>query len=159
MFEKRRKEIAARRAAIRALLEGKDPVDMDALERELDDLDKEERDLDRREAATRRLNSGAGLEGRDGQQGDRGSGDEGGGSPTPGPVNPIAGSGENRSGLPVGVESRAAYLADLSAMTLPRSGGPLRKPSPRRASPIRPIPTPRTKMVSTMFLSAKPSRA
>ena len=48
MFEKRRKEIAARRAEIRALLAGEGAVDMDALERELDDLDKEERGLDRR---------------------------------------------------------------------------------------------------------------
>ena len=121
MFEKRRKEIAARRAQIRALLAGEDHVDMDALERELDALDAEERDLDRREAATRRLNSGADLEGRSGQQGghgDRGSGDEGGGSPTPGPVNPIAGGGEARGGLPVGVESRAAYLADLQGIPL-----------------------------------------
>lgn len=121
MFEKRRKEIAARRAQIRALLAGEDPVDMDALERELDDLDKEERDLDRREAATRRLNSGAGLEGRNGQQGghgDRSSGDDGGsgGGATPGPVNPIAGGGESRGGLPVGVEHRAAYLADLQGI-------------------------------------------
>lgn len=119
MFEKRRKEIAARRAEIRALLAGEGAVDMDALERELDALDAEERDLDRREAATRRLNGGAGLEGRNGQQGghgDRGSGDEGGGDPTPGPVNPIAGGGENRSGLPVGLESRAAYLADLQGI-------------------------------------------
>ena len=121
MFEKRRKEIAARRAEIRALLAGEGAVDMDALERELDALDAEERDLDRREAATRRLNSGADLEGRSGQQGshgDRGSGDEGGGSPTPGPVNPIAGGGEARGGLPVGVESRAAYLADLQGIPL-----------------------------------------
>lgn len=58
MFEKRRKEIAKRRAEIRAMLAGTDEVDMDALERELDDLDKEERELDRREAATRRLNGG-----------------------------------------------------------------------------------------------------
>ena len=119
MFEKRRKEIAARRAEIRALLAGEGAVDMDALEKELDALDAEERDLDRREAATRRLNGGAGLEGRNGQQGghgDRGSGDEGGGDPTPGPVNPIAGGGENRSGLPVGLESRAAYLADLQGI-------------------------------------------
>ena len=121
MFEKRRKEITARRAEIRALLAGEGAVDMDALERELDALDAEERDLDRREAATRRLNSGADLEGRSGQQGghgDRGYGDEGGGSPTPGPVNPIAGGGEARGGLPVGVESRAAYLADLQGIPL-----------------------------------------
>lgn len=121
MFEKRRKEIAGRRAQIRALLAGEDPVDMDALEQELDDLDKEERDLDRREAATRRLNSGADPEGRNGQQGgqvDRSSSDEGGGDSTPGPVNPIAGGGEARGGLPVGVESRAAYLAGLQGIPL-----------------------------------------
>ena len=41
-----------------------------------------------------------------------------GGSPTPGPVNPIAGGGEARGGLPVGVESRAAYLADLQGIPL-----------------------------------------
>ena len=119
MFEKRRKEIAARRAEIRALLAGEGAVDMDALEKELDALDTEERELDRREAATRRLNSGAGQEGRNSQQGghgDRGSGDEGGGDPIPGPVNPIAGGGENRSGLPAGVESRAAYLAGLQGI-------------------------------------------
>lgn len=67
MFEKRRKEIAKRRAEIRAMLAGTDEVDMDALERELDDLDKEERELDRREAATRRLNGGI-----DPHQGERG---------------------------------------------------------------------------------------
>lgn len=121
MFEKRRKEIAARRAEIRALLAGEGSVDMDALEKELDALEAEERELDRREAATRRLNAGAGLEGRSGQtggHGDRGSGDDGGsgGDPTPGPVNPIAGGGENRSGLPAGMERRAAYLADLQGI-------------------------------------------
>lgn len=56
-------------------------------------------------------------------------------------------------------ELHAIKDRNLSAMTLPQSGGPLRKPSPRRASPIRPIPTPRIKTVSTMFLSVKPSRA
>ena len=68
MFEKRRKEITARRAEIRALLAGEGAVDMDA-------LDAEERDLD-------------------------------------------PGGGENRSGLPVGLESRAAYLADLQGISL-----------------------------------------
>ena len=43
MFEKRRKEIAKRRAEIRAMLAGTDEVEMDALNLELDDLDKEER--------------------------------------------------------------------------------------------------------------------
>ena len=90
MFEKRRKEIAKRRAEIRALLAGDGEVDMDALERELDDLDKEERELDRREAATRRLNGGADPNhGERGGHGDRGSAAEGDGGPTPGPVNPI----------------------------------------------------------------------
>ena len=95
MFEKRRKEIAKRRAEIRAMLAGTDEVDMDALERELDDLDKEERELDRREAATRRLNGGIDPhQGERGGHGDRGSGDEG--DPTPGPVNPITGRGGGR---------------------------------------------------------------
>jgi len=118
MFEKRRKEIEKRRAEIRALLAGEGSVDMDALEKELDALEAEERELDRREAATRRLNGGAGGEARGGQlggHGDRGSGDDGHG-PTPGPVNPIAGGGEARGGLPVGAERRAAYLADLQGI-------------------------------------------
>ena len=122
MFEKRRKEIAKRRAEIRALLAGDGEVDMDALERELDDLDKEERELDRREAATRRLNGGADPNhGERGGHGDRGSGDEGDGGPTPGPVNPITGRGGARGevaggGLPYGVDARAARLADLQGI-------------------------------------------
>lgn len=122
MFEKRRKEIAKRRAEIRALLAGDGEVDMDALERELDDLDKEERELDRREAATRRLNGGADPNhGERGGHGDRGSGDEGNGGPTPGPVNPITGRGGARGevaggGLPYGVDARAARLADLQGI-------------------------------------------
>ena len=104
MFEKRRKEIAKRRAEIRAMLAGTDEVDMDALERELDDLDKEERELDRRER---------------GGHGDRGSGDEG--DPTPGPVNPITGRGGAHGeaaggGLPYGVNARAARMADLQGI-------------------------------------------
>ena len=109
MFEKRRKEIEKRRAEIRALLGGEGAVDMDALEEELDALDAEEREIDRREAATRRLDCGAGLEGRSGQQG---------GVPAPGLVDPIAGGGEDRSGLPVGMESRAAYLAGLQGIPI-----------------------------------------
>lgn len=122
MFEKRRKEIAKRRAEIRALLAGDGEVDMDALERELDDLDKEERELDRREAATRRLNGGADPNhGERGGHGDRGSGDEGGDGPTPGPVNPITGRGGARGevaggGLPYGADARAARLADLQGI-------------------------------------------
>ena len=120
MFEKRRKEIAKRRAEIRAMLAGTDEVDMDALERELDDLDKEERELDRREAATRRLNGGIDPhQGERGGHGDRGSGDEG--DPTPGPVNPITGRGGAHGeaaggGLPYGVNSRAARMADLQGI-------------------------------------------
>lgn len=124
MFEKRRKEINTRRAEIRALLAGEDAVDMDALERELDDLDKEERELDRREAATRRLNGGGDPgHGERGGHGDRGSGDDGGdGGPEGGPVNPINGRGGRRGetaggGLPSGVDARAARLADLQGVT------------------------------------------
>lgn len=122
MFEKRRKEIAKRRAEIRAMLAGDGEVDMDALERELDDLDKEERELDRREADIRRLNGGADPNhGERGGHGDRGSGDEGDGGPTPGPVNPITGRGAARGevaggGLPYGVDARAARLADLQGI-------------------------------------------
>ena len=121
MFEKRRKEIAKRRAEIRALLAGGGEADMDAIERELDALDKEERELDRREAATRRLNGGADPNGGErGGHGDRGSGDEGG-DPDPGPVNPITGRGGARGeaaggGLPYGVDARAARLADLQGI-------------------------------------------
>lgn len=120
MFEKRRREIAARRAEIRALLAGSEAVDMDALERELDDLDKEERDLNRREAASRRLNGGADPNGGErGGHGDRGSGEEG--DPAPGPVNPITARGGDRGeyaggGLPRNVDARAARLADLQGV-------------------------------------------
>lgn len=123
MFEKRRREINDRRAEIRALLAGEDAVDMDALERELDDLDKEERELDRREAASRRLNGGAGdgSRGERGGHGDRGSGDDG--DPAPGPVNPITGRGGAHGeaaggGLPSGVDYRAARLADLQGINI-----------------------------------------
>lgn len=118
MFEKRRREITQRRAEIRALLAGEGEVDMDALERELDDLDKEERELDRREAATRRLSGGADPNGGErGGHGDRGSGDD----PTPGPVNPISGRGGERGdpaggGRFSGVDYRAARLADLQGI-------------------------------------------
>lgn len=120
MFEKRRKEIAKRRAEIRALLAGEGEVDMDALERELDDLDKEERELDRREAATRRLNGGTDPNGGErGGHGDRGSGDDN--PPGAGPVNPITGRGGAHGeaaggGLPYGVDARAARLADLQGI-------------------------------------------
>lgn len=123
MFEKRKKEISKRRAEIRALLAGNDPVDMDALERELDDLDKEERDIDRREAATRRLNGGEGPDARSGQQGGHGDRGDGDGDPTPapGPVNPIVGRGGDHGdhsgdGIPSGVDSRAARMAGLQGI-------------------------------------------
>lgn len=125
MFEKRRREIAARRAEIRKLLAGSEPVDMDKLESELDALDNEERELDRREAATRRLNGGTDPSGGErGGHGDRGSGDDDPpGDPEPGPVNPINGRGGVRGesaggGLPAGVDSRAAMLADLQGVTV-----------------------------------------
>lgn len=125
MFKKRKQEISKRRAEIRALLAGSEPVDMDALERELDDLDKEERDIDRREAATRRLNGeGEGPEARNGQQGGHGDrGDPDGGTPAPGPVNPIVGRGGDRGdhsgdGITPGAESRAAHLSALQGIPI-----------------------------------------
>lgn len=122
MFKKRRQEISKRRAEIRALLAGSEPVDMDALEKELDDLDNEERELDRREAATRRLNRGADPEGGAGDEDGDEDDDEGGGDPTPGPVNPITGRGGGGEraggGLPLNVDSRAARLADLQGVTV-----------------------------------------
>lgn len=107
MFEKQRKEIKARRAEIRALLSGKDEVDMDALEAELDALDAEERELDRREAVARRLNGGAGQQ--------DGHGDDG---PAPGPVDPIldGSRSEGRGSIPASLEFRAARLADLQGI-------------------------------------------
>jgi len=105
MFEKRRKEIETRRAEIRALLAGEDAVDMDALEKELDELETEERELDRRQAASRRI-SGTGTVPENVPES------------TPGPVNPIAGStpDEARGAQPAGVERRAAYLAELQGI-------------------------------------------
>lgn len=175
MFEKRRKEIAARRAEIRALLAGEGAVDIDALERELDDLDKEEADLNRRESAASRLNRGA-----DGGHGDRGSGDDG--DPTPGPVNPITGRGgahgeATGGGLPSGVDSRAARLADLQGVrpdeaearaqrfatehrmsittdalrrSLTLSGGNIAQPS--RVSGINPPPTEVSQIVDMVYI-------
>lgn len=113
MFEKRLKEINARRAEIRALLESDAEADIDELTRELDALDREEASLISRRDAVARLN----RSGEIGGHGDRGSGD----GPTPGPVNPIIGrSGAHGEaaggGLPSGVNSRAAYLADLQGI-------------------------------------------
>lgn len=109
MFEKRRKEIEKRRAEIRALLEAATDEELDTLERELDALDSEEATLDRKEAAADRLNRSGGP----------GAAPEG--TPTPGPVNPITGRGGSRGeepggGLPAGVDSRAARLADLQGI-------------------------------------------
>lgn len=107
MFEKRKKEIAARRAEIRALIEKATDEELDALERELDDLDAEEATIARKEAAATRLNRSAGsLESPE--------------APAEGPVNPITGRGavtpENASGLPGNVDSRAARMADLQGI-------------------------------------------
>lgn len=183
MFEKRKQEISKRRAEIRALLAGTDPVDMDALERELDDLDKEERDIDRREAATRRLNGGGeSLEARSGQQGGHGDRGDGEGDTTPGPVNPVTGRGGSRGeyaggGLPSGVDSRAARLADLQGIrtdeaetraqrfatehrmsittdavrrSLTLSGGNIAQPT--RVSGINPPPTEVSQIVDMVYI-------
>lgn len=58
MFEKRRKEIAARKAEIRALLEKGGELDVAALEKELRELNKEDAELERRQALERALNAG-----------------------------------------------------------------------------------------------------
>ena len=115
MFEKRRKEIQARRAEIRNQLETAGAEDLDALERELDALDAEEATLTRREGALDRLN-------RSGQQG--GHGDQGSIEPpgvADGPVNPILGRGGAHGqaaggGLPAHADSRAAWLAGMQGI-------------------------------------------
>ena len=108
MFEKRKKEIAARRAEIRALLEKATDEEMNALERELDDLDAEEAMIARKEAATERLNRSAG------------SADPASAPAHEGPINPITGRGaapaETAGGLPIGADSRAARMADLQGI-------------------------------------------
>lgn len=58
MFEKRIREINARRAEIRALLEKEGEVDLEALTRELDALDAEEATLNQRRETAERLNRG-----------------------------------------------------------------------------------------------------
>lgn len=107
MFEKRKKEIAARRAEIRALIEKATDEELDALERELDALDAEEATIARKEAAATRLNRSAGSP-------------ESPEAPAEGPVNPITGRGavppENAGGLGYGVDSRAARMADLQGI-------------------------------------------
>lgn len=104
MFEKRRKEIEARRAEIRALLKGATDEELEKLERELDALDSEEATLNRKEAAADRLTRG-------GTSGDS----------VPGAPNPIIGRNgaapeTSGGGLPSGVDSRAAHLADLQGI-------------------------------------------
>lgn len=104
MFEKRRKEIEARRAEIRAFLKEATDEDLEKLERELDDLDSEEATLSRKEAAAERLTRGGTF-----------------GDSVPGAPNPIIGrSGATPEtlggGLPSGVDSRAARLADLQGI-------------------------------------------
>ncbi|WP_313293887.1 hypothetical protein [Faecalispora jeddahensis] len=74
MFEKRRREMEARRAEIRALLKDATDEELERLERELDDLDAEEAVMNRKEAASGRLTRG-------GSSGD----------PVPGAPNPIVG--------------------------------------------------------------------
>ncbi len=55
MFEKRRKEIAARKAEIRALLEKGGDLDIEALDKELRELNKEDAELEKRQALERAL--------------------------------------------------------------------------------------------------------
>ena len=61
-IEKRRAEIAARKAEIRAFLEADDgKVDIDALEKELRALNDEDAALEKRQAVERMLNSGGAV--------------------------------------------------------------------------------------------------
>ena len=61
-IEKRRAEIAARKAEIRAFLEADDgKADMDALEKELRELNEEDAALEKRQAVERMLNSGGSV--------------------------------------------------------------------------------------------------
>lgn len=57
-IEKRRAEIAARKAEIRKLITDDDKADMDALEKELRELNEEDERLEKRQAVERMLNSG-----------------------------------------------------------------------------------------------------
>ena len=58
-IEKRRAEIRARKAEIRALLEKNDnAADLDALEKELRELNEEDSGLEKRQSVERMLNSG-----------------------------------------------------------------------------------------------------
>lgn len=58
MFEKRRKEIAARKAEIRGLLEKGGELDIEALEKELRELNAEDAALEKRQGLERALNAG-----------------------------------------------------------------------------------------------------
>lgn len=114
MFEKRRKEMEARRAEIRALLAAATDEELDELEKELDALDAEEATISRKETATNRLNRG-------GQTADREAAPTFSNTTVPGPINPIARSGavgaeSAGGGLPATVDSRAAYLAALQGI-------------------------------------------
>lgn len=60
-IEKRRAEIAARKAEIRKLITDDDKADMDALEKELRELNEEDERLEKRQAVERMLNSGGAL--------------------------------------------------------------------------------------------------
>jgi transcription elongation GreA/GreB family factor len=57
-IEKRRKEIADRKAEIRKLITDDDNADMEALEKELRELNEEDEGLERRQSIERMLNSG-----------------------------------------------------------------------------------------------------
>lgn len=60
-IEKRRAEIAARKAEIRKLLTDDKNADIDALEKELRELNEEDAGLEKRQAIERMLNSGSGY--------------------------------------------------------------------------------------------------
>ena len=60
-IEKRRAEIAARKAEIRKLLTDDKNADIDALEKELRELNEEDAGLEKRQAIERMLNSGSAM--------------------------------------------------------------------------------------------------
>lgn len=121
MFEKRKNEIKAERAKLRDELKAGNVTAerMDEIEARLDQLDTEEAMIQRQQDAVDRLNRGGGQVGG---HGDRGDGDgDGDPTPIPGPANPITGRGGVRGevaggGLPSGVDSRAAHLADIQGV-------------------------------------------
>ena len=111
MHEKRLREIKARRAEIRATLAGDEPL----TDQQITDLETEARNLETEELG---LNRRAAL------IGGMGEGGEPSGDPTnPGPANPITGRGGTHgepagSGLPSGVDSRAARMADYQGIAV-----------------------------------------